>query len=306
MPLAFLFPGQASQYVGMGQDLYAASEAARDVFDLADEILGIGLKLLCFSGPEAALKRTSVTQPAVFTHSLAVLGMLEGKGIRPDIVSGHSVGEIGALVAAGVISLEDGLRVVGIRGKAMQAAGEGRPGKMAAVFGLSEKKIGELCESVCDAGVVSPANYNCPGQVVLSGDRAGIDRILEEAPARGAKRCIELPVGGAFHSALMEPAVEPLSSILETIAFSPARVPVIPNVTAEPTQDPDHLKRLLLEQVVSPVKWTDSIKRLISEGIDRAIEVGPGSVLQGLMRRIDRKLSVSGAGTLKEIEEVAG
>ena len=306
MPLAFLFPGQASQFVGMGQDLYAASEAARDVFDLADEILGIELKSLCFRGPEVSLKQTSVTQPAVFTHSLAALGMLERKGIRPDFVSGHSVGEIGALVASGVISLEDGLRVVGARGKAMQAAGEIRPGKMAAVFGLSDEEIGELCESVRDAGVVSPANFNCPGQVVVSGDRAGIDRILEEAPARGAKRCIELPVSCAFHSALMAPAVEPLSSVLETIPFSPARVPVVPNVTAEPTQDPDHLKRLLLEQVVSPVKWADCIKRLISEGMDRAIEVGPGNVLRGLMRRSDRRLSVSGAGTLDEIEEATG
>ena len=305
MSLAFLFPGQGSQFVGMGQDFYAASEAARHVFDLADEILGIGLKSLCFAGPETSLKQTAVTQPAVFSHSLAALAVLEEKGIRPAFVAGHSVGEIGALAAAGAISLEDGLRIVGARGQAMQAAGALRPGKMAAIFGLSDDAACDLCESIRDKGVVSPANFNCPGQVVVAGDRAGVDRVLEEAPARGAKRCVELRVSGAFHSALMAPAVAPLASLLETIVFSTPSVPVIPNVTAEPTRDPAHLKRLLLEQVVSPVRWTACVRCLISLGMDRALEVGPGNVLRGLMRRIDRKVSVSGAGTVEEIEEAA-
>ncbi len=302
MPLAFLFPGQASQFVGMGRDLSCASRVAQEVFDLADEFFEAGLKSFCFNGPEESLKQTAVTQPAVFTHSVAALEMLREKGIHPDFVAGHSVGELAALIAAGVISLKDGLRIVGVRGRAMQAAGKRRPGTMAAILGLDDAEVDTLCKAVQTEGTVIPANFNCPGQVVISGERAAVLRAIEEAPKRGAKHAVELPVSGAFHSQLMQPAVDALADVLKDIVFSPAQIPVVPNVTAEPTRDSDLLKRLLIQQVVSPVRWADSMMALVSKGVDRAVEVGPGNTLRGLMRRIDRKVSVSNTGTLEEVE----
>ena len=305
MSLAFLFPGQAAQFVGMGHDLYDAFPVARKVFDLADEILGNGLKSFCFNGPEESLKQTAITQPAIFTHSVAALEILTEKGFRPDFVAGHSVGELAALVAAGVISLEDGLRVVGVRGHAMQTACKQRTGTMAAILGLDDGEVHTLCEAVRTTGLVTPANFNCPGQVVISGEQAAVRRAMEAAKAGGARRAVELPVSGAFHSDLMQTAVEALANILEGIPFLPAKIPVIPNVTAEPTGDPGLLKRLLIEQVISPVRWSASMVRLVSEGLSRALEVGPGNTLQGLMRRIDRKISTSGSGTRSEIEGLA-
>ncbi len=301
MGLAFLFPGQAVQFVGMGRDLYEASSAAREVFDLANDVLETDLKACCFEGPEEALKQTAVTQPAVFAHSMAAYRILREKGLSPAFVAGHSVGELSALVAAGVLPLADGFRLVRIRGKAMQEAGEQRPGAMAAILGLADEEAEAACAASGGSGVVVAANYNCPGQVVVSGEVDAVARAVEEARARGAKRAVELPVSGAFHSALMEPAVGALAEVLEGIPFSAAQVPVVPNVTAEPTQDPEELKGLLLRQVTSPVRWTASMERLVADGMDQALEVGPGNTLQGLMRRIDRRTTVSAAGTMDEI-----
>jgi len=305
MSIAFLFPGQASQFVGMGKDLYDASPHAAKVFDLADNVLDIRIKSFCFCGPEESLRQTAVTQPAVFTHSVAALEMLREKGITPDIVAGHSVGELAALVAASVITTEDGLRLVSVRAQAMSAAGKTRSGTMAAIIGLDDETVETLCGEASSAGLVRPANFNCPGQTVISGEDRGITKAMELAKEMGAKRALPLPVSGAFHSDLMKPAVEALTSALEGIAFSSPSVPVVPNVTATPTTDPDELKRLLIEQVVSPVRWTESVQRLSQAGVDKAYEVGPGSTLKGLIRRIDRDITVETVGTLEDMERLS-
>lgn len=288
----------------MGYDLYRSAPEAHQIFDLADDVLDIDIKSFCFNGPAESLKQTAVTQPAIFAHSIAALEILKSRGLHPDLVAGHSVGELAALVAAGVMRVEDGFRVVSVRGHAMQVAGKIRPGTMAAVLGLDDDVMIRLCDDLSSSGHVTTANFNCPGQVVLSGEENAVDEALEKAKALGAKRAVLLPVGGAFHSALMQPAVTALTDILENVPFVRAQIPVIPNVTAEPTRDPDLLKDLLIEQVISPVRWTESMQRLIAEGMTEALEVGPGNVLKGLMRRIDRNILVREAGTLEAIEQL--
>ena len=288
----------------MGHDLYRSAPEAHKIFDLADDVLDIDIKSFCFNGPAESLKQTAVTQPAIFAHSIAALEVLKSRGLHPDLVAGHSVGELAALVAAGVMRVEDGFRVVSVRGYAMQVAGKIRPGSMAAVLGLDDDTMIQLCDGLSSSGHVTTANFNCPGQVVLSGEENAVDEALEKAKALGAKRAVLLPVGGAFHSALMQSAVTALTDILDDVTFSRAEIPVIPNVTAEPTRDPDLLKDLLIEQVVSPVRWTESMQQLIAEGMTEAVEVGPGNVLKGLMRRIDRNIPVREAGTLEAIEQL--
>ena len=304
MSLAFLFPGQGAQYVGMASDLYKASPIAQYVFNLTDRISETGLKTFCFDGPEESLKQTAITQPAIFAHSISVFEILKDRGIHPDFVAGHSVGELSALVAAGVMSLEDGVRIVGIRGRAMHAAGKMHPGTMAAIIGLSDSAVADLCQSLGPNGMVVPANFNCPGQVVISGEPTAIKRAMRKALEEGARRVVELAVSGAFHSGLMRTALGTLAGALANVPFSPARIPVVPNTTAEPTTDPDLLKDLLVRQVVSPVRWTDSMARIVSEGVDRAIEAGPGSTLKALMRRIEKRVAVSSVGTLDDLESL--
>lgn len=304
MSLAFLFPGQGAQYVGMASDLYSASPIAQYVFNLTDRISETGLKTFCFDGPEESLKQTAITQPAIFAHSISVFEILKDRGINPDFVAGHSVGELAALVAAGVMSLEDGVRIVGIRGRAMHAAGKMHPGTMAAIIGLEDSAVVDICESPGSGVVVVPANFNCPGQVVISGEPTAVKRAMIKASDEGARRVVELQVSGAFHSGLMQSALGTLEGALANVPFSPARIPVVPNTTAEPTTDPDVLKDLLIKQVVSPVRWTDSMARLVSEGVDRAIEAGPGSTLKALMRRIEKGVAVTSVGTLEDLDSL--
>jgi [acyl-carrier-protein] S-malonyltransferase len=305
MSTAFLFPGQASQFVGMGKDLYDASPIAKRVFDLADSVLDIRIKSFCFCGPEESLRQTAITQPAVFTHSVASLEMLKENGITPDIVAGHSVGELAALVAAGCLEIEDGLRLVSVRGQAMSAAGKTRQGSMAAIIGLEDDQVRAVCDEARCSGLVTPANFNCPGQTVISGEERGVRRATEIAKEKGAKRALELPVSGAFHSDLMKPAVKTLQAALEGITFSEPNVPVVPNVTATPTTDPDELKRLLIEQVVSPVRWTESVVSIRNAGANRAVEVGPGNTLKGLVRRIDKEITVDSVGKIEDFQKDA-
>ena len=300
---AFLFPGQASQDVGMGQDLYERFAEARALFDEADAILGFALTEGCFSGPMEKLSQTPVTQPAVYVHSVVAARLLAARGLTPDVVAGHSLGEYSALTAAGALGFADGLAMVRERGRLMQEAGRERSGAMTAVLGLDDDVVVRLCDEA-GPGVV-PANFNSPGQVVISGEVDAVNSAAEAATAAGASKVVPLPVSGAFHSPLMEPAAQALAGRLQSTDFATPTVPVVANVTAAPETDPQRLRQLLLEQVTAPVRWTESILALAEMGVDRAIEAGPGSVLRGLGRRITRDIKISTAGTADEIEGFA-
>ena len=296
---AFLFPGQASQAVGMGRDIYREYPVAREIFDRADEILGFSLTGLCFCGPEEELRQTIFTQPAVFVHSVAAWHVLAAAGIEPACVAGHSLGEYSALVAARVLEFEEALKLVERRSQFMQLAGEERPGGMVAVLGLEDQRVEEICRQGAGSGIAVAANFNAPGQVAVSGDMAALERVGELAREAGAKRVIPLEVSGAFHSPLMEPAAREMTSLLEAARlYSPQR-PVITNVAARPVEEVEDLRRHLIAQITHPVRWSESVQCMARMGVECAAEVGPGAVLKGLVRRIERDLQVMEAGTVE-------
>ncbi len=291
MKTAYVFPGQGAQFVGMGKDLYYNNPEAREMFEKANEVLGFRITDLMFNGTEEDLKQTKVTQPAIFLHSV-ILAKSLGDGFKPDMVAGHSLGEFSALVAAGAMSFEDGLRLVATRAMAMQKACEANPSTMAAVLALPDEKVEELCAEVDD--IVAPANYNCPGQVVISGTNAGIDAACEKMLAAGARRALKLKVGGAFHSPLMAPAKEELTRAIDATEFKTPVCPVYQNVDGKPHTNPEEIKANLIEQLTAPVRWTQDVQAMIADGATDFVELGPGKVLQGLVSKIDRKMNVSG------------
>lgn len=302
--IAFLCPGQASQVVGMGSDLFHAFPQAKERFQQADEILGVPLSTTCFQGPEETLKQTKYTQPALYVHSAIVAELLAEKGILPDMTAGHSLGEYSALFAAGAWDFEVGLKVVKVRGEGMQHAGETNPGTMAAVIGLEETQVRAVCEQAGPAGIVQPANFNSPGQVAISGSVPGVHRAMELAKNAGAKIVKELVVSGAFHSPLMEPARESLFAALDEAELRPPRCPVYANVNPKPGHDPAQIRQLLKDQLLSPVLWAESMRTMIQDGAETFIEIGPGQVLTGLLKRIDRNVRSFTVGTVEILENV--
>ncbi len=289
---AFVFPGQGAQFVGMGKDLYENNPVAKEMFDKANEILGFNITDLMFNGTDEDLRQTKVTQPAIFLHSV-ILAKTMGDDFNPDMVAGHSLGEFSALVAAGALSFEDGLRLVSARAQAMQKACEKPPSTMAAVLALPDARVEELCASVTE-GVVVPANYNCPGQIVISGSIEGVDAACAKMLEAGAKRALKLKVGGAFHSPLMEPARAELADAIAHTDFHAPKCPVYQNVNAEPQTDPETIKKNLIAQLTAPVRWTQTIQNMIAAGADTFVEVGPGAVLQGLVKKISSEVATSG------------
>ena len=302
--LAFLFPGQGSQAPGMAADLYEIP-AARDVLDEADRVLGFSLTDLMFGDDADALKPTEVTQPALYAHSLAANAVLESRGVRPGVVAGHSLGEWSAIAAVGGVSFEDGLRAVRRRGELMASAGEVRPGAMSAVLGLEAGALEDVCRRATEAGdgEVVPANYNDPGQIVISGDGPAVERAGAMASAAGARRVVPLPVSGAFHSPLMTFAQDGLAETLSVLEVAAPSCPVVLNVTAEPTTDPETIRARLLDQLTSPVRWAQSLERMRADGAERFVEVGTGKVLSGLVRRtLGRDAATAQAGTTSDLE----
>lgn len=297
--VAFIFPGQGSQYVGMGEDLYLDS---KEMMDSANEALGFSLTDFMFNGPEESLKQTDITQPAIFLHSVALLQKI--KSLKPDMVAGHSLGEYSALVASGAISTIEALQLVRVRGQAMLQAGVEQKGTMAAIIGLEPSVVEDLCKEACAKGIVQCANFNSPGQIVISGSVEGVGAAMTTSKEYGAKLVKELSVSGAFHSPLMASAKEKLQKKLNETNIIDALIPVYANVTAKPVQSAAEIKKLLFDQLSEPVRWEESIENMILAGVTEFIEVGPGKVLQGLVKRIDKKVSIKGVEKLEDLKNL--
>ncbi|MBS3737512.1 ACP S-malonyltransferase [Mesohalobacter halotolerans] len=289
---AYVFPGQGAQFSGMGLDLYESSNQAKQRFEEANSILGFDITKTMFEGSAEDLKQTEITQPAIFLHSV-ILSQVLGDKFQPDMVAGHSLGEFSALVANGTLSFEDGLKLVHQRALAMQKACEAQASTMAAVLGLDDDVVEEVCSNT--EGIVVPANYNCPGQLVISGEVKAVEKACETLKEKGAKRALILPVGGAFHSPLMSPAKEALASAIENTKFSKPQCPIYQNVNAQAVHTPDEIKRNLVEQLTSAVRWTQIMQNMLKDGMTHYTEVGPGKVLQGLMKKIDRRFPTESA-----------
>ncbi|MEF3079879.1 ACP S-malonyltransferase [Winogradskyella poriferorum] len=289
---AYIFPGQGAQFSGMGLDLYENSPLAQELFEKANDILGFSITDIMFEGSAEDLKQTKVTQPAIFLHSV-ILAKTLGDNFKPDMVAGHSLGEFSALVAAGALTFEDGLKLVSQRAQAMQKACELQPSTMAAVLGLDDDVVEKVCENT--EGVVVAANYNCPGQLVISGEVDAINKACETLKEEGARRALVLPVGGAFHSPMMEPAREELAAAIENTTFSKPNCPIYQNVTASAVSDENEIKANLISQLTAPVRWTQSVQQMIADGATHFTEVGPGKVLQGLVKKINREAETASA-----------